>query len=189
MVDLLKHLGARMAAHRLFSQGGWDPDGWRALKDEAIDLDHVTNVAGPIVRTLVRFTYGGGFEFDSMGMVAFTMAVHDENAETVIDLVAWSAHDPATFGSMFGAGILGVDRLHNPATYTTGPCRLYPTPLDWLRAGCEDGCCILDFSAARDDLAQVQGLLMPGTFEFGDSLIRAGVVRADRLVVPDRRAA
>lgn len=189
MANRFPHLAATLAAHRLFAAAELDPTGWAMLKAAGVDLDHVTNLCGPIVRILASFENGLFAEDTAFGEIVFAMSVCGEDAVTDIDLVAWSSRDPEAFGTMFGSGSLGVDRLHNPASYATSPCRLYATPLTWLRSGCEDGCCVLNFKTARDDLAKAPGLMMPETFEFGDSLIRAGVVRPDRLVVPDRRAA
>ncbi len=182
MKDHLKHLGATLAAHRLFSQAGWDPECWHAIKAAGVDLDHVTNLAGPIVRTLVSFTDGGGFEFDAMGVVAFAMAVHDEDAETVIDLAAWSALDPATFGTLFGAGVMGLDQLMNPASFVNGPCMVFASPLAWLKSGCS-GAAILDYAEARKALVKAPGPITTENLEHAESLWRAGVVPGNRLLV------
>lgn len=183
MKDKIQHLDAQMAAFRLFNDAGWDPDCWHAIKAAGVDIDHVTNVAGPIVRTLVSFSHDGCFEFDNMGAVAFAMAVHDEDAETVVDLVAWSALDPATFGTLFGAGVLGLDCLWNPASYVDGPCKVFASPLAWLKAGCR-GTAILDHEAAREAFRRATGPITTENLDHAQRLLRSGIVPAHRLLVP-----
>ena len=157
---------------------------WRAIKSHGIDLDHVTNVAGPIVRTLVTFTNWGGFEFDDMGEMACAMAVHDTDAETVIDLVAWSIRDPETFGTMFGAPVLGIDTLLNPASYVAGPITLLSTPLAWLKAGCQ-GAAVLDLAGAREALFRVPGPFTTENLEDAECLLHSGLVPRRKILVPE----
>src|SRR5260221_7452150 len=131
MSERFPHLAATLAAHRLFSEADPDPVGWAALRALGIRLDAVTNLAGPIVRSLVTFN-DGRFDYDAaFGEIAFVVAVHAEDAETVIDLCAWSAREPNDFGTIFGTGILGIDTLTNPASYAGRPCMLFASPLAW----------------------------------------------------------
>lgn len=183
MGDRFPRLAATLAAHRLFASAEPDPTGWAVLKANGVDLDTVTNLAGPIVRSLVTF-WDGRFEYDyAFGEIAFVIAVHGEDAETVVDLCAWSARDPATFGTMFGAGILGIDSLMNPASYIGRPCMLFGSPLAWLRANCA-GAVVLDFNGVRAALGAAPGVLTTDSLELAESLVRSGIVPARKVVVP-----
>jgi hypothetical protein len=181
----LKHLPAKLAAHRLFASAEPDPVCWQAIKAAGIDLDYVTNLAGPIVRTLASITPEGCFEIDhSFGETVFAMAVHDEDAETVLDLVAWSARDPFAFGSTFGAaGVLGLDTLLNPASYDQGPCMLFESPLAWLQGRCA-GAVVLDYQEAREALRRAPGPVTTETPEEADSLLRSGIIPGNKILVP-----
>ena len=184
LADPVRTVVAQLAAHRLFSATGPDFDCWRAIRAEGIDLDHVTNLAGPSVRKLVSFTAWGGFEFDPLGETGFVMAVHGEDAKTVIDLAAWSARDPQTFGTFCGAGVLGLDSLLNPASYVAGPCMLRETPLAWLKGGCQGSACILNYRAAREAIHKAPGPLTAESIELAESLLRSGIIPARKLVLP-----
>jgi hypothetical protein len=183
--DPVRIVVAQLAAHRLFNAAGLDFDCWRAIRAVGVDLDHVTNLCGPIVRRLVTFTQWGGFELDPMGETAFVASVHGEDGETVVDLVAWSARDPETFGTFCGAGVLGLDSLMNPASYASGrPCMLYETPLSWLRSGCQGGCCILNFATAREAIQKAPGPLTTESMDLAESLLRSGILPARKLLLP-----
>jgi hypothetical protein len=179
----LLHLAATLTAHRLFAFADPDPEAWQALKAQGVNLDLVTNLAGPIVRTAVTFLPNDRFKLDSFGEIAFALAVHAEDAETLIDLVAWSAREPATFGTLFGTGILGLDSLMNPASYVDHPCCLYSSPLAWLQADCA-GAVVLDSRAARKVLSDAPGPLTTDNLELAKSLMGAGIVSASKLMVP-----
>lgn len=183
MTKPFPHLQATLSAHRLFGSAGPDPEAWSMLKRLSVDLDQVTNLAGPIVRALVRFTDDGRFVADNFGEVGFVMAVHDEDAETVIDLVAWSAHDPERFGTLLGTAVLGVDHLLNPASYMDRPCCLISVPLAWLRAGCA-GAVILDDTKARKILDNSRGPFTADTPDYAAYLLTNQFVPANRLLVP-----
>ena len=148
-----------------------------------INLDLVTNLAGPMVRKLVKFTHEGLFTYDEFGETAFVMAVHDEDAETVIDLVAWSTRDLAVFGTLFGSGILGLGCLLNPASYAYGPCCLYNNPLAWLQANCK-GAVVLNHINAKPALHSVPGPLTTNTLDLAEFLTRTGNIPASKLFVP-----
>jgi hypothetical protein len=183
MSPQIRTVAAQLAAHRLFSEAEPDPASWQYLMATGIDLNHVTNMAGPIVRRAVSFTSWSGFEFDNLGHSAFVMAVHDEDAETVVDLLAWSAREPEEFGTLLGAPMLGVDQLLNPASFVDKPCMLFSTPLAWLKAGCS-GAVILDLAAARTALGRALGPVTTETLEHADCLLRSGIVPGHRILVP-----
>ena len=177
------HLNATLAAHRLFASAGPDPEAWRALKAIGVNLDLVTKRAGPMVRRLVKFLPDSLFEYDYFGETGFVMAVHNDDAETVIDLLAWSTRDLATFGTLFGASILGLDILMNPASYTKAPCCLYSSPLAWLRADCA-GAVVLDQAKAKTVLNIAPGPLTADTLDLAECLIWTGTIPATSLFVP-----
>ncbi len=183
MSTAFPHLAATLAAHHLFAFAEPDPEAWQALKAQGVNLDLVTNLAGPIVRTPVTFLPDDRFKLDSFGEIAFALAVHAEDAETLIDLVAWSAREPATFGTLFGTGILGLDSLMNPASYVGHPCGLYSSPLAWLQASCA-GAVVLDWQAAREALLDVPGPFTTDSLELAARLMDTGIVPAAKLMVP-----
>ena len=183
MSNSFPHLNATLAAHRLFALAGADPQAWGALKAIGVNLDLVTKLAGPMVRKLVQFLPDSLFDYDYFGETAFIMAVHNEDPNTVIDLLAWSPRDVATFGTLFGASILGLDHLVNPASYTNGPCCLYSNPLAWLRADCA-GAVVLDPAKAKTALNLAPGPLTTDTLDLAEGLIWTGIIPARRLFVP-----
>lgn len=183
MSTAFPHLAATLAAHHLFAFAEPDPEAWQALKAQGVNLDLVTNLAGPIVRTPVTFLPDDRFKLDSFGEIAFALAVHAEDAATLIDLVAWSAREPETFGTLFGTGILGLDSLMNPASYVDHPCCLYSAPLAWLQADCA-GAVVLDYRKARKALMGAPGSLTTDNLELAQSLMSTGAVSASKLLVP-----
>ena len=137
MVTSIDNWIANVVAHRIFDfAGGPDRELINYLHHHGVDLDHCTNVAGPITRLPVVFD-DGLFAYDPFGEAAAVTGVHDENAERLIDLVAWSLKDPMVFAPFLDhAGLLGSDAILNPASFHEGPCPIWSTPLRWLQAGC-----------------------------------------------------
>jgi hypothetical protein len=81
--------------------------------------------------------------------------------EDIIDMVAWTSADPASWRLRTGLGAwLGdLDALIDCAI--DAPVSLYATPLDWLRAG-GDGLCIVNWSAPElDQLLRLQSISAP----------------------------
>jgi hypothetical protein len=76
-----------------------------------------------------------------------------EDAETPIDLVAWTRERPDRILRCLGAArAIGIDQLFNPASYFAGrPLRVHRSALAWLAAGC-DGVVPLDWVAIRNRL-------------------------------------
>lgn len=68
-----------------------------------------------------------------------------EDAEAVLDVVAWPVDRPERWWTLGGlAPALGMSFAANPASYAFGsPLRLHRTPLRWLQAKC-DGAVVLD---------------------------------------------
>jgi hypothetical protein len=89
---------------------------FRWLRSQAIDLDHITNVAGLFVEAEIAALPGGFFSFFEYGFSAVVLMVHDRVAETPIDFIAWTK--PRRVHRYFGyADALGVDQLYNPTSY------------------------------------------------------------------------
>jgi hypothetical protein len=150
-----------------------------------INLDVVANLNGPVVRDIVWFDGDGGFEFSGFGEIAFITSVLDDDAESHLDLVAWSACDPATFATMFGASVLGLNNVLDPASFANGPCRLYSTPLAWLQADCV-GAVVLDYAAARLAMKNAPGLFTVDTLALAEDLADSGILPASRILVPSK---
>jgi len=98
--------------------------------------------------------------------------------------------NPACFDTMLGRGaILGAGEVLNPATYWGGePCRLFRTPLEWLKEGAEGCAVILDPLRAKPILEWAPGNLGAMDVDHANQLIAMGVV-PERIVVPMRGAA
>jgi hypothetical protein len=71
---------------------------------------------------------------------SYCLVLIEEDAETPIDVLAWSIREPDVFGTLLGqAAIAGVDSMANPPSCCSGPCPLWQTPLRWLQEGCRGG--------------------------------------------------
>jgi hypothetical protein len=130
--------------------------GW--LEGQGVDVSNAWNVAGPILEhDVIVFTHRM-FDFAEPGRPDSVRAVvhvaYDDDAETPIDLVAWTREKPhEVFRCLGSACAIGIDRLFNTASYFAGrPLRVHRTPLAWLAAGC-DGIVPLDYSAIRNRIS------------------------------------
>jgi len=188
MADPPDHRAA-LHLHRLYSSAMPDCDGIHELRRLGVDIDHMLNVVGPVVRILATFPGDGSFEPDSMGEVAFLVPAMGEDAETHVDLVAWAARDPGTFGTLFGtAGVLGADAIVNPASFRLGPCPIWAMPLRWLQADC-GGAVVLDPEIARATFKKAPaGSFLAEDEDLADDLVAYGLVSPERLVVATRKA-
>jgi hypothetical protein len=177
-------LKAKLAVWDFATFSQVDPLVWRTLEGWGVDFEAITNLAGPICLHSVTFVEGGGFEYDELGESAFVHVVIGEDAETELDVIAWSARDPFLFDTLLRqASLLGADRVLNPATYYGGrPCRLFRT-LAWLQEGCE-GAVVLEAIPASVTLAKAPGALAAEDLAHAKELIKSGAVKRDRLVVP-----
>jgi hypothetical protein len=142
------------------------------LDREGVDHSIACSVAGPIVVQQVRFDRRGIFSFAIDGDPALVSIVNGEDAETPIDLVAWSAAEPARFGTYFGnAGVLGADLVVNPASYSsTGFLECHRTPLAWLKAACR-GCVVLRAKKAQPLLVRRLGPVMAADRRHAEMLL------------------
>ena len=91
---------------------------------------------------------GRHFEPREDGLLAAWCDALAEDAQTVVDVVAWPVEQPAHWWTLSGfAPALGMAHASNAATYSFGGAlHLHRTPRAWLQAGC-NGAAILDASA------------------------------------------
>lgn len=127
------------------------------LKSEGVDVAHALNLVGPIVEHDIVVFPGAMFDFATPGSADSVRAIvhvaFGEDAETPIDLVAWTREQPDQIFRCLGvAQAIGIDQLSNPASYFAGrPLRVHRSALAWLAAGCE-GVVPLDCAAIRTRL-------------------------------------
>lgn len=180
---------AKRAALELYESTGADSLTVQWLGSYDIEIDEITNLVGPVCRHAVTFYGATRFEFDPFGEGAFCIVLTDEDAKTELDVLAWSARDPVTFGTLLGqAGLAGAAAITNPASYTGGKaCPVWRTPLDWLRAGCE-GACVVDPIMARPVLARAPGMLLVEHFDHAQELHINGALQARQIVMPEEPA-
>jgi hypothetical protein len=129
----------------------------RWLESEGVDVPRVLDLAGPIVEHDIvvfpdeMFDFAAPSSSDSVRAVVHVAV--GEDAETPIDLVAWTREQPNQIFRCLGvAQAIGIDQLFNPASYFAGrPLRVHRSALAWLAAGC-DGVVPLDCEAIRNHL-------------------------------------
>ncbi len=104
---------------------------------ENIDL-HVYTFIGILAVTRARFFPDRRFDFCDDGIPVAVCEVLGDDAETVIDLVAWPVTRPDKFATALGAASgLGADQAKKPSTFFAGqPLLIHRTPLGWIKAGC-----------------------------------------------------
>ena len=132
---------------------------------------------------------GGRFDFAPDGVEAVVCEAIDPDGIEVIDLVAWSADDPARVWTAIGAAaVLGANVAANPATFAFGrPLRLFRTPLCWLKAGC-DGIAILDLDRAVRWLIEADVPVLAAEDDAHAAELHAARVRliqGQRILVPE----
>lgn len=159
----------------------------RWLRSQPIDIEHATNVAGPIIEMEIVSMPGGFFTFcqDRDGFLAFVMMVFDRDAETPIDFIAWTREKPRRVFRYFGfADALAVDQLYNPTSYfDDGGLMIRRTPLDWLFAGCV-GVVILDHEEFAERL-RAAGDEIPECRLVGDGVSHARELAKKLNPLPD----
>jgi hypothetical protein len=138
----------------------------------------------------VIFDDRGGFEFaryrnDRRGTGAMIFIVRDHMGD-VIDLAAWGPPRPLALwiarGLMLGSENLFGFRMREGL-------EIHPTPLEWLRAGCQ-GVVIIDPEKSADLLRRAEPL-QASSFAHGRALCKLLDVKRPRILVPasaDRRA-
>lgn len=129
----------------------------RWLESEGVDVPHAMNFVGPIVEHDIVVFPRAMFDFAApRSTVSVRAVVHvalGEDAETPIDLVAWTREEPAKIFRCLGVThAIGIDQLSNPASYfASRPLRVHRSVLAWFAAGC-DGIVPLDCAAIRNHL-------------------------------------
>jgi hypothetical protein len=163
------------------------------IRNTGIDVPTVCRFAGVLAVTHCIFYDHRRFDFADPGdreaePAAVIEAIGDD-AETVVDLVAWPLAAPARFGSLFGDAILlGVDRIANPATYHGGQhLQLFKTPLSWLKAGCT-GANIIDPYGARFVLRRALGPIAGEDLDHARALQKLTHFPPRRVLAPLRAA-
>jgi hypothetical protein len=181
---------AKVAAGYLHQDDDSDPLVWHGLEYRDIDYSAVLDRTGPIVlRSVVFDVDTGRFAIDPLGEQAFVHAVHGENPNEIVDIVAWSASRPHLYGTYLGyAGLIGVGAVLDPASFSESPCPIWAMPLAWLQSGLK-GCVVLNAALAAPILASA-----PGSFQCEDNdharwLVESGAIPVEKLMVPQRSVA
>jgi len=178
-------LEAKLAVRDFCDFSEVDPLCWQTLQDNGVDFGAVTNIVGPICLRSVTFIDDGGFVYDELGETGFAFVVADVDAETPIDILAFSARDPSMFGTLLRqAALLGADRDLDPASYYGDkPCPLWRSPLRWLQEGCE-GAVVLAPIPAATVLARAPGMLAAEDIQHARQLTKSAAIPMHKLVVP-----
>jgi hypothetical protein len=151
------HLAGLLAAcdFNLISEPALDTARW--LRTHGVNVGRALNLAGPIIEHDVAIFDKDAFDFaapdDPQAIRAIIHVAHGDDAETPVDLVAWTRDHPDRVLRCLGAGVaLGVDQIQNPASYFAGkPLQIHRTPLAWLLAGCQ-GIVVLSADGVLDRL-------------------------------------
>jgi hypothetical protein len=154
-----------------------------------VDYKAIVDRTGPLcLRRALLFETT--FEIDDdLGEPAFVIAVHDADALSIVDLIAWPIWRPEEFATYFGfAAILGCDAAVNPASFVDEPCPIWSTPLSWLQADLR-GCVVLNPRLAGPILAAAPGFFQYEGREHTEWLVHGGADAAVNLKVPSAKAA
>lgn len=186
----LRFIRAKVAAAYLYQADDCDPLVWQGLEDRGVDYEAVLDRTGPMVLRSVAFDLDlGRFVIDTLGEQAYVHAVHGEDPEQIIDILAWSAMRPHRYGTFFGySGLLGSDAVVNSASFVEGPCPIWATPLAWLQSDLR-GCVVLNAALSARTIAKA-----PGKFQCEDAaharwLVESAAIPVEKLLVPRRNAA
>lgn len=159
------------------------------LKGQGVDHGAIVNRTGPLCLRRASIDEAAFEIDDDLGEPAFVMAVHDVDARSVVDLIAWPIWHPEEFATYFGlAAVLGGDAAVNPASFIAEPCPIWSTPLSWLQADLR-GCVVLNPRLAGPILAAATGFFQCEGHEHAEWLVRGGAVPATNLKVPSMRVA
>lgn len=187
---MLRSVRAKIAAAYLYEAEDCDPLIWHGLEDRGVDYQSLIDRCGPVVLRTVCFDLDSGrFAIDPLGEQAFVQAVHGDDPEDVIDILAWSAMRPHRFGTYLGyAGLLGGDAALNPASFLVAPCPIWATPLAWLQSAL-NGCVVLNAALAAPVIARASGKFQCEDADHCKWLVESGAVPIEKLLVPRRAAA
>lgn len=142
----------------LISQPDLDTARW--LRAQGVNVAQALNIAGPFVEHGIAVFDRRAFAFampdDPLAIQAIVHVVRGDDAETPVDLIAWTRDRPELTLRCLGTGVaLGVDQICNPSCYFFGaPLQIHRSPLGWLRSGCR-GIVVLDDDGVLDRLGRL----------------------------------
>jgi hypothetical protein len=176
---------------QLYAEADLSLEWIRWCRGTGINFDEATAHAGVVIGCRLVFD-DSGFHLDRAGTRSVAIEALGEDAETVIDVVAWPLEEPDRFRRAIGwAAGLGISQVTNPASYFGGrPLLVHRTPLRWLQAGC-CGVVVLDRHSAPRWLGEALGRIAGEDVGHGRQLARMlhGSFDRRRIVAPVRRAA
>lgn len=171
------------------AQARVDVEANRWLRHQGVDVPAVVNLTGPIVQSRIVALPGGLFSFagdrpDSF--LAFVHVIHGDDAETPVDLIAWTKDRPAAMYRYFAyADCIASDQVGNPTSYFAGSgLQIHDTALDWLKRGCS-GAVVLDADAFRHRLTNVKPKIKQIRL-VGSTIARARELARQLSPMPDR---
>jgi hypothetical protein len=188
-VPLSKQVFALQAARDVFGMEEVRSELNRLLRYAGVNYRDLIDRTGPIcLRRVVVDHFSSSFEFnEEHGEPAFILAVHDLDAETVIDLMACPINRLEVCATHFRfAGLLGGDAAVNPASFVDGPCPIWANPVSWLRAGLR-GCVVLHPELAAPVLDQAPGVFQCEDEEHARRLVGTHSLDPSRLLVRSRQ--
>jgi hypothetical protein len=149
-VGISHHLEMLTARLQFLTQADVNVEADRWLRHQGVDVAAAVKLAGPIIESNICTLPGALFSFAGNRpdfFQAFVHVVHDRDAETEVDLIAWTRDRPQRVFRYFAfADCLASDQVENPTTYFAGAgLLLYESPLNWLRCGCR-GAVVFDFA-------------------------------------------
>jgi hypothetical protein len=164
------------------------------IRNTGIDVPTVRRFAGVLAVTYCIFYDHRRFDFADPGEreaePAAVIAALGDDAETVIDLVAWPIAEPDRFASLFSdVAVLGADRVANAASYFGGQhLQLYKTPLRWLQAGC-NGAVVIDPHGGRFVLRRALGPVAGEDIDHARAIQKLSRLPPGRILAPVRAVA
>jgi hypothetical protein len=151
---------AALAALEFIERSDPDLELAKWLTDRGVDVGRALSIIGPLAEHRVSVMPRGQFDFagplDDEATWAVVHLAFGDNAETPVDLIAWTRDRPDRMLRCLGAAdALGIDQLCNPASYF-GQRALWvrKNALEWLAAGC-DGIVPFNFAPLRDRLQRL----------------------------------
>ena len=168
------------------------PDYLAFVRSLPMDYATLASHAGFVAVLPIGLRADRSFYFADEGMRGVVLECLGEDADTIVDLLAWPLHRPEKFATaLHRADALGVSQVSNTATYFGGtPLRVHRTPLGWLQAGCS-GCVPLNPVTAPEWLGWALGNILADDVDHGREISRMVGHRIDptRILAPVRRAA
>jgi len=124
------------------------------LEKQSIDITKVAGFYGSPTVVPITLLPNNRFDLPDHGAEAVEGVVieaHNEDGETVVDLVAWLVADPFDVRTLLGrVSMVGLWAALNPGTYIFNyPLVMHRSPLAWLRANCEGAAVVIPKLAAR----------------------------------------